>query len=82
MILILTSCNFFFRKLSSKNSKVKRADLERRNLGMGDGPKSFSRVRTSEDKMRRKDWYSYVRTVCHTQAVICKRVQPRGGETL
>ena len=50
-ILIPTSCNFFSRSTSLKNSKVKRAWPR----AMGDRPESSSRVRTSEDKVRRKD---------------------------
>jgi hypothetical protein len=50
-ILIPTSCNFFFRKPITKNFKVKRAWLG----AMSDRPGSPSRVRMSEDKVRRKD---------------------------
>jgi hypothetical protein len=51
MILIPTSCNLFFGSPSPKNSKVKRAWPG----AMGDRPGSFSRVRTSEDKVRKND---------------------------
>jgi hypothetical protein len=50
-ILIPTSCNFFSRSPSLKNSKVKRAWPG----AMGDQPGSSSRVRMSEDKVHRKD---------------------------
>ena len=59
MILIPTSCNFFFGSPSLKNSKVKRAWPG----AMGDRPGSSSRVRMSEDKVRRKDWCWSVRVV-------------------
>jgi hypothetical protein len=59
MILLPTSCNFFSESLSSKNSKVKRVWPR----AMGDRPGSSSRVRTSEDKVRRKDLCWSVRTV-------------------
>jgi hypothetical protein len=50
-ILIPISCNFFSESPSQKNSKVKRAWLG----AMGGRPGSPSRVRMSEDKVRRKD---------------------------
>jgi hypothetical protein len=50
-ILIPISCNFFSKSPSQKNSKVKLAWLG----AMGDRPGSASRVRMSEDKVRRKD---------------------------
>jgi hypothetical protein len=59
MILIPTSCDFFSGSPSPKNSKVKRAWPR----AMGDRPGSSFRVRTSEDKMRRKDLCWSVRTV-------------------
>ena len=59
MILIPTSCNFFSGSPFLKNSKVKRAWPG----AMGDRPGSSFRVRTSEDKVRRKDWCWSVRVV-------------------
>ena len=59
MILVPTSCNFFSESPSLKNSKVKRAWPG----AMGDRPGSSSRVRTSEDKVRRKDKCWSVRAV-------------------
>ena len=59
MILISTSCNFFSRSPSLKNSKVKRAWPG----AMGDRPGSSFRVRMSEDKVRRKDWCWSVKVV-------------------
>ena len=50
-ILVPISYNFFFGSPSANNSKVKRACPE----AMGDRPGSSSRVRTSEDKVCRKD---------------------------
>ena len=58
-ILIPTSCNFFSRSPSLKNSKVKRAWPG----AMGDRPGSPSRVRMSEDKVRKKDLCGSVRAV-------------------
>ena len=52
----------FFGSRSPKNSEVK-ACLAQSNLGMGDRPGSSSRMRTSEDKVCRKDWCWSVRTV-------------------
>ena len=59
MILIPISCNFFFGSPSANNSEVKCAWPG----SMGDQPGSSSRVRTSEDKVRRKDLYWSVRAV-------------------
>ena len=59
MILIPISCNFFSGSPSANNSEVKRAWPR----AMGDRPGSSSRVRTSEDKVRRKDLYWSVRAV-------------------
>ena len=59
MILIPTSYNFFFGSPSLKNSKVKRVWPR----AMGDRPGSPSRVRMSEDKVRRKDLCWSVRVV-------------------
>jgi hypothetical protein len=59
MILIPTSCNFFSGSSSRNNSKVKRAWPG----AMGDRPGSSFRVRTSEDKVRRKDLCWSVRAV-------------------
>ena len=59
MILVPISCNFFSGSSSLKNSKVKRAWPG----AMGDRPRSSSRVRTSEDKVRRKDKCWSVRAV-------------------
>ena len=58
-ILVPTSCNFFFGSPSTNNSEVKRAWPG----AMGDRPGSSSRVRTSEDKVRRKDLCWSVRAV-------------------
>ena len=58
-ILIPISCNFFFGSPSANNFKVKRAWPG----AMGDPPGSSSRMRTSEDKVRRKDKCWSVRTV-------------------
>ena len=49
-LFIPTSCNFFFRSQSPKNSKVKRAWFEI-FFEMGDRPESSSRVRTSEGSL-------------------------------
>jgi hypothetical protein len=59
MILIPTSCNFFFRSPSPKNSQVKCAWPR----AMGDRPGSSSQVHTSEDQVRRKDLYWSMRAV-------------------
>ena len=59
MILVPTSCNFFSGSPSLKNSKVKRAWPG----AMGDRPGSSSWVRTSEDKVRRKDLCGSIRAV-------------------
>ena len=59
MILIPISCNFFSGSPSLKNSKVKRAWPGT----MGDRPGSSSWVRTSEDKVRRKDKCWSVRAI-------------------
>jgi len=59
MILIPISCNFFSGSPSANNFEVKRAWPG----AMGDRPGSSSRVRTSEDKVRRKDLYWSVRAV-------------------
>ena len=59
MILVPTSCNFFSKSPSLKNSKVKRAWPG----AMGDRPGSSSRGRMSEDKVRRKDWCWSVRAI-------------------
>ena len=58
-ILIPTSCNFFSRSPSLKNSRVKRAWPG----AMDNRPGSSSQVRTSEDKVRRKDLCWSVRAV-------------------
>jgi hypothetical protein len=58
-ILISTSCNFFSGSPSRKNSNVKRAWPG----AMGDRSGSSFRVRTSEDKVRRKDLCWSVRAV-------------------
>ena len=58
-ILIQISCNFFSGSPSANNSEVKRAWPG----AMGDRPGSSSRVRTSEDKVRRKDLCWSVRAV-------------------
>ena len=50
--------------------------LARSNLGMDDRPGSYFRVRTSEDKVCRKDMCWSVR------AARRKRARPRGGGTL
>ncbi|TVU01059.1 hypothetical protein EJB05_53492, partial [Eragrostis curvula] len=77
-ILISTSCNFFSGSSSRKNSEVKRAWLG----AMGDRPGSPSRVRTSEDKVRRKDMCWYVRSVLIPRELPGVRARPRGGGTL
>ena len=59
MILIPISCNFFFGSPSANNFEVKRAWPR----AMGDRPGSSSWVRTSEDKVRRKDKCWSVRAV-------------------
>ena len=58
-ILVPTSCNFFSGSPPLKKSKVKRACPG----AMGDRPGSSSRVRTSEDKVHRKDLCWSVRAV-------------------
>ena len=58
-ILVPTSCNFFSGSPSLKNSKVKRAWPR----AMGDRPGSSSQVRTSEDKVHRKDKCCSMRAV-------------------
>ena len=63
--------------------------LARRNLEMDDRPGSYSRVRTSEDKVCRKDWCWSVRTVYVLESIqmqkrlvlvcensLCPRKQP------
>ena len=58
-ILIPISCNFFSGSPSANNSEVKRAWPG----AMGDRPGSSFRVRTSEDKVHRKDLCWSVRAV-------------------
>jgi len=49
---------------------------------MSDRPESYFRVRTSEDKVCRKDWCWSVRAVYVLKTVRCKLARPRGGGTL